>query len=63
MMAACFSVSFGPDIADPLDIAPIALQRNDGTQWLQFTAGPWYSRLGLWLLRRYVKQIDAKLNP
>jgi hypothetical protein len=54
------SITLGPSVVDPMDQAPIIISGwYVGT--VNLTARTWSSRLGIYLLRRYVRKItEAK---
>ena len=49
------SITTGPSVVDPTDQAPLVITGCVGT--VSLTARTWSSRLGIYLVRRYVRQI------
>ena len=50
------SITTGPSMQDPTDQVPIIVLQTGGRP-ITLTARTWSSRLGVYLVRRYVRQI------
>lgn len=44
-------VTVGPRVDDPLDVAPLLFNGH------RFAACSWLSRLGIWLVRRHLREV------